>query len=160
MLNLFYFFCRNFFILMRVIGSFYCFSTNFPKGNLWMWEDTTISRIPSLKLRKIWKFFEVHCFCTFQKRQEWNYYQIVKGKKTRNNWITRDHLRNPLLKKYSASVTLSSFLCPHSPCWNNLLRARRDNNNDWRLNIFIILSWNFPEGVVREDSKQLLLQRV
>ena len=146
---------------MRVIGSFYCFSTNFPKENLWMWEDTTISRIPSLKLRKIWKFFEVHCFYTFQKRQEWNYLETVKGKKTRNEWITRDHLRDPLLKKYGASVTIVSFFfCPHSPGWNNLLRSRRDNNNDWLLNIFIILSLNFPEGVVRQDSKQLFLQRV
>ena len=78
-------------------------------------------------------------------------------------WVNHERsLEGPVVEEVRCQCDYSFFFffCPHSPGWNNLLRSRRDNNNDWLLNIFIILSSNFPEGVVRQDSKQLFLQRV
>lgn len=66
-------FFRNFYIQTPEIGSFYCFSTNFPRGRFLISKDTTKSKMPSAKLKEICKFCEARCFYTFQKMLKQSY---------------------------------------------------------------------------------------
>ena len=66
-------FFRNSYIQMPETGSFFCFSINFPRGRFLISKDTTKSKMPSTKLKEIWKFYETRCFCTFQKMLEPSY---------------------------------------------------------------------------------------